>query len=43
VVIAFGSLLTRFGGNTLAVSEESLRWRESSLIRGLESLPVLLR
>jgi cytochrome P450 len=42
-VIAFGSLLSRFGGLALAVPEESLRWRESSLIRGLESLPVLLR
>jgi cytochrome P450 len=42
-VIAFGELLSRFPGMALAVPEESLRWRESSLVRALETLPVLLR
>ena len=41
--IAFGTLLSRFPGLTLAVPESSLRWRPSSLIHGLESLPVRLR
>jgi cytochrome P450 len=41
--IAFGALLTRFPGLSLAVPESSLRWRPSSLIHGLESLPVRLR
>ena len=41
--VAFGALLARFPGLALAVPEESLRWRPSSLIRGLESLPVRLR
>jgi cytochrome P450 len=40
--IAFGGLLERFGSMTLAVSPEALRWRPSSLIHGLESLPVRL-
>jgi cytochrome P450 len=41
--VAIGSLLTRFAGLALAVPESSLRWRPSSLIHGLESLPVRLR
>jgi cytochrome P450 len=41
-VIAFGALLSRFPGMTLAVPPESLRWRPSTLIRGLETLPVRL-
>jgi cytochrome P450 len=41
--IAFGMLLSRFPGLTLASPESSLRWRPSSLIHGLEGLPVRLR
>jgi cytochrome P450 len=41
--IAFGALLARFPGLSLAVPESSLRWRPSSLIHGLEKLPVRLR
>ena len=41
-VIAFGALLSRFPGMTLAVAPDSLRWRPSTLIRGLETLPVRL-
>jgi cytochrome P450 len=41
--IAFGGLLTRFPALALAVPESSLRWRPSSLIHGLEKLPVRLR
>jgi cytochrome P450 len=40
--IAFGALLERFGSITLAVPPSELRWRPSSLIHGLESLPVRL-
>jgi cytochrome P450 len=40
--IAFGGLLDTFPGMTLAVPAAELRWRASSLIRGLESLPVRL-
>ena len=40
--IAFGGLLERFGSMTLAVPAEALRWRPSTLIHGLESLPVRL-
>jgi cytochrome P450 len=40
--IAFGSLLARFPEISLAVPPSSLRWRPSSLIHGLESLPVRL-
>ncbi len=40
--IAFGSLLQRFGSMRLAVPVESLRWRPSTLIHGLETLPVRL-
>jgi cytochrome P450 len=40
--IAFGSLLARFPDISLAVPPSSLRWRPSSLIHGLESLPVRL-
>jgi cytochrome P450 len=41
--IAFGALLARFPGLSLAVPVSELRWRPSSLIHGLESLPVRLR
>ena len=40
--IAFSHLLARFGSMRLAVPAESLRWRPSILIHGLESLPVRL-
>ena len=40
--IAFGGLLERYGEMTLAVPPEMLSWRPSSLIHGLESLPVRL-
>jgi cytochrome P450 len=40
--IAFGGLLARFGSMELAVPFESLRWRPSTLIHGLEALPVRL-
>jgi cytochrome P450 len=40
--IAFGSLLSRFPSLSLAADPASLRWRPSSLIHGLESLPVRL-
>jgi cytochrome P450 len=40
--IAFGGLLERFGSMTLAVPADSLRWRPSTLIHGLEALPVHL-
>ena len=41
--VAFGALLSRFPELALAVPESSLRWRPSSLIHGLETLPVRLR
>jgi cytochrome P450 len=41
--IAFGALLSRFPGLSLAVDPATLRWRPSSLIHGLETLPVRLR
>ena len=40
--IAFGALLARFPGLSLAVDPAALRWRPSSLIHGLETLPVRL-
>jgi cytochrome P450 len=40
--IAFNGLLDRFPGMTLAVPPSDLRWRPSTLIRGLETLPVRL-
>ncbi len=40
--IAFRGLLDRFGSMTLAVPPDALRWRPSTLIHGLESLPVRL-
>ena len=40
--IAFGELLARFGSMRLAVPASSLRWRPSTLIHGLETLPVRL-
>jgi cytochrome P450 len=41
--IAFGALLARFPGLSLAADPATLRWRQSSLIHGLETLPVRLR
>ncbi|MGH3247299.1 MAG: cytochrome P450 family protein [Trebonia sp.] len=38
--IAFGSLFDRFPSLSLATDPSALRWRRSSLIHGLESLPV---
>jgi cytochrome P450 len=40
--IAVGALLARFPGLSLAVEPAALRWRPSSLIHGLETLPVRL-
>jgi cytochrome P450 len=40
--IAFRALLQRFGSMTLAVRPDELRWRPSTLIHGLETLPVRL-
>jgi cytochrome P450 len=40
--IAFGGLLDRFASLTLAVPPDTLRWRPSTLMHGLESLPVRL-
>jgi cytochrome P450 len=40
--VAIGSLLARFPALSLAVPPSQLRWRPSSLIHGLESLPVRL-
>jgi cytochrome P450 len=40
--IAFGSLLSRFPSLSLAADPAALRWRPSSLIHGLEKLPVRL-
>jgi cytochrome P450 len=41
--VAFGALLSRFPSLSLAVEASALRWRQSSLIHGLETLPVKLR
>jgi cytochrome P450 len=41
--VAFGGLLDRFPAMTLAVPEADLRWRPSTLIHGLQALPVRLR
>jgi cytochrome P450 len=41
--IAIGRLLDRFPNLTLAADLDDLRWRNSNLMRGLESLPVRLR
>jgi cytochrome P450 len=41
--VAFGALLSRFPGLSLAADPSSLRWRPSSLIHGLEALPVRIR
>ena len=40
--IAIGGLINRFPGMTLAVDVDDLRWRNSTLLRGLEKLPVRL-
>jgi len=40
--VAFGALLSRFPELALAVDPAELRWRKSSLIHGLEALPVRL-
>ncbi len=41
--VAFGALLSRFPGLSLAADPSTLRWRASSLIHGLETLPVRIR
>jgi cytochrome P450 len=41
--VAFSALLSRFPALSLAAPASSLRWRPSSLIHGLETLPVRLR
>ncbi|GAA2068973.1 cytochrome P450 [Streptomyces albiaxialis] len=41
--IAFGRLLARFPGLALAVEPSALRWRFSTAMHGLESLPLRLR
>jgi cytochrome P450 len=41
--VAFGALLDAFPRMALAVPPESLQWRPSSLIHGLETLPVRVR
>ena len=38
--VAFGALLSRFPRLALAADPAELRWRQSSLIHGLEALPV---
>ena len=40
--LAIGRLIDRFPGLALAVDPDELRWRNSTLLRGLESLPVRL-
>jgi cytochrome P450 len=40
--VAFGALLKRFPKLSLAGTPEDLRWRPSSLMHGLEALPVRL-
>jgi cytochrome P450 PksS len=40
--IALTTLFTRFSNVRLAVEPESLQWRKSLIVRGLESLPVAL-
>jgi cytochrome P450 len=40
--VAFGALFSRFPSLSLAADPASLRWRHSSLIHGLETLPVRL-
>jgi cytochrome P450 len=42
VEIGLGGLLSRFGSMRLAVPAESLRWRPSAVLHGLEALPVRL-
>jgi cytochrome P450 len=40
--IAFGALLDRFAGMELAIPASQLRWQASTVMRGLERLPVRL-
>ena len=40
--VAFGALLSRFPSLALGADASALRWRPSSLIHGLETLPVRL-
>ena len=40
--VAFGALIERFPSLSLAADPATLRWRPSSLIHGLESLPIRL-
>ncbi|MER8070761.1 cytochrome P450 [Streptomyces sp. NPDC094034] len=42
VRVAFGALLDAFPAMRLAVDPEELRWRTSTIIRGLHALPVRL-
>ncbi|MFS8103089.1 cytochrome P450 [Lentzea alba] len=42
VQMAFGALLDAFPAMRLAADPEDLRWRNSTIIRGLDSLPVRL-
>lgn len=42
-IIAFGKLFERFPGLRLAVSPETLAYRQSTVLHGLASLPVYLR
>jgi len=41
--VALGALVSRFPALSLAVPAAELRWRPSSFVHGLESLPVRLR
>ena len=41
-VILVGALLSRFPALSLAADPATLRWNQSSLIHGLEKLPVRL-
>ncbi len=41
--VAIGGLLERFPRLRLAAEPAELRWRDSTLMRGLETLPVRLR
>jgi cytochrome P450 len=40
--VAIGRLLARFGDLSLAEGPETLRWRQSTLVHGLDRLPVRL-
>ncbi|NEE40830.1 cytochrome P450, partial [Streptomyces sp. SID7982] len=40
--VAFGALLDTYPAMRLAIDTDDMRWRTSTLIRGLHSLPVRL-